>query len=197
MGMMRAYRKTLAVLAAGTLVMAFNAVALAGGAPTYDISVEKSASPEEVPASGGTVTYTIEVHNEGTGFFQGVVVEDDMDGCTLSEPTGDDGDEKLEEGETWTYTCTVEGVMPGDENTATVAACHDGSECDEQGAEATGFTSVVMGEEDAVATDPSTDTSASTGVGSPGEMTWLLLIVGIVLLVSMVGLRPARAASKR
>jgi hypothetical protein len=53
-----------------------------------------------------------------------------MVGCTVAGPTGDVGsDGKLSPGETWTYTCTVANVHPGDSNTANVDACHGTGAC--------------------------------------------------------------------
>jgi hypothetical protein len=187
--------------------MAFAAVASAGGgAPTYEISVTKEANPENVPATGGSVTYTIEVTGVGTGFFQAVEVEDGMAGCTLSGPTGDNGGGgagKLENGETWAYTCTVENVMPGDENTAEVFACHNGGECNSDNQDATDEASVTVGEDENGGGEPTdevqptqadTDTAPTSGSTQPGSFTWLLVIAGAILLAGIVATRPAKAS---
>ena len=124
---MNARNRLAALLAAGSLVMAAAAVTTAAP-PTYGVAVVKSANPTSVPSSGGTVVYTVAVHATGTGFFGTVAVNDDMAGCTLGAPAGDsDLDGNLDPGETWSYTCTVVGAMPGDQNTASVNACHNGS----------------------------------------------------------------------
>ena len=124
---MNARNRLAALLAAGSLVMAAAAVTTAAP-PTYGVAVVKSANPTSVPSSGGTVVYTVAVHATGTGFFGTVAVNDGMAGCTLGAPAGDsDLDGNLDPGETWSYTCTVVGAMPGDQNTASVNACHNGS----------------------------------------------------------------------
>jgi len=116
-----------ALLGAGGLIMLAASAAFAS--QTYTIDVTKTANPAAVPVSGASVEYTVWVHNTGTGFFQAVAVDDGMIGCTLAAPTGDDGDGKLESGETWAYTCTVTGVTPGTQNIASANACHDASAC--------------------------------------------------------------------
>src|SRR5436305_3421889 len=85
------------------------------------ISVTKTG-PQYVNA-GDQATYTINVYNT-TGFeaLDGLVVSDDK--CSpLSGPTGDTNDDgKLDQDETWTYTCTYTPAGdPGDlvQNTAT------------------------------------------------------------------------------
>ena len=117
-----------ALLGAGGLLLLATSAAF-GAQPTYAIDVTKSANPATVPAAGGSVVYTISVQNTGTGLFQVVNIDDGMAGCTLGPATGDDGDAKLEAGETWAYSCTVTGVTPGMQNTATVTACHDAGPC--------------------------------------------------------------------
>jgi len=124
---MNARNRLAALLAAGSLVMAIVAVTSAAP-PTYGISLTKSANPASVPAGGGNVTYSVTLVATGTGFFGTVNVNDGMAACTLSAPTGDsDADTNLDPGESWVYTCTVNGVVPNTSNTATVAACHNGS----------------------------------------------------------------------
>jgi uncharacterized repeat protein (TIGR01451 family) len=85
------------------------------------IAIAKTASPMTVNV-GDTVHYTITVENAGDSDLSNVTVDDDLDGCTLVGPGGDDGDLILEQDETWTYTCSV---TAGDENivnTATASA---------------------------------------------------------------------------
>jgi|GEM_PF-4319303 hypothetical protein len=114
--------------AAGLLSMATSAAIAAP--PTYFISVTKTANPPAVPTAGASVDFTVSVTATGTGFFQTVVVSDTMAGCTVTGPSGDTGsDGKLSPGETWTYTCTVANVHPGDSNTANVTACHGTGAC--------------------------------------------------------------------
>jgi hypothetical protein len=124
---MNARNRLAALLAAGSLVMAIVAVTSAAP-PTYGISLTKSANPASVPAGGGNVTYSVTLVATGTGFFGTVNVNDGMAACTLSAPTGDsDADTNLDPGESWVYTCTVNGVVPNTSNTATVVACHNAS----------------------------------------------------------------------
>jgi hypothetical protein len=114
--------------AAGLLSMATSAAIAVP--PTYFISVTKTANPTAVPTAGGSVDFTVSVTATGTGFFQTVAVSDTMAGCTVAGPFGDTlSDGKLSPGETWTYTCTVANVHPGDSNTANVNACHSIAVC--------------------------------------------------------------------
>ena len=191
---------------AGALLFTF---AVAGSAmaakPEYSVSITKTANPTTVPAAGASVTYTISVTNDGTGFFGAVNVSDDK--CTLSAPTGnpDDGDKKFESGETWWYTCTVAGVKPGTTNTASVNACHDGSvdQCNNSSHDATDTASVTVGLTPAVApaatptkkpTAPNTATVDSRTSSTDG--TWLAIIALGVLLASVVVLTPRRSKGR-
>src|SRR4051794_14165733 len=112
---------------------------VSAAAPTYAISVSKTARPSTVPAEGADVAFTVWVTSTGSGFFQLVNVSDSLAGCTVSGPSGDVGsDGKLSSGETWTYTCTVNGVMPDTTNIATVNACHNTSgSCNQSSHDAT------------------------------------------------------------
>jgi uncharacterized repeat protein (TIGR01451 family) len=85
------------------------------------VGFRKDVSPT-VAHVGDTVNFTITVENTGDSVLSNVVVEDDLPGCTLEGPEGDDGDEILGLTETWVYTCSV---AAGDEdivNTATLTA---------------------------------------------------------------------------
>ena len=72
------------------------------------ISVEKTASPTVLTANG-LATYTYVVTNAAEAPLGGVVVTDDK--CSpMSLPSrgaGDNGDDFLDVGETWTYTCAA------------------------------------------------------------------------------------------
>lgn len=190
---------------------------------SYSIDIEKSAEPALVPPSGGDVTYTITVVATGSGFFNTVVVDDGMVGCTLSGPTGDDGDDKLKPGETWTYTCTVTGVTPGTENTATANGCHDKSACvDSHDATDTDAVTVGEGDEppateapptdapatnapstpnptDAVlgATQPTTDAEFGGSDGAVGSNSLLLILSLAMLLASLVLVTPSKPVRQR
>jgi hypothetical protein len=94
---------------AGALLFTFAVASSAlAAAPTYSISVAKTASPTTVAAAGTVVTFTVWVTNNGTGFFGAVSATDDH--CTLDGPFGDqdkgNGAGKLEAGETWSFTCS-------------------------------------------------------------------------------------------
>ncbi|MFP5369739.1 MAG: hypothetical protein ACLGI3_03195, partial [Actinomycetes bacterium] len=75
---------------------------------------------------GDTLTYTMTAVNTGDIDLAGVVLADPMcDAGTLAGPTGDDGDGRLERGETWAWTCTHKVTEADGEvvrNTATVTA---------------------------------------------------------------------------
>ena len=85
------------------------------------IYVQKQAAPLAVRV-GDTVDYTIIVDNNGDVDLTDVVVDDDLVGCTLSGPAGDDGNLILEWDETWTYSCSVTAGTEDIVNTATVTA---------------------------------------------------------------------------
>jgi uncharacterized repeat protein (TIGR01451 family) len=69
------------------------------------ILIEKAASVPEAYV-GDTVTYTLEVSNPGVGALENVVVADPMcNGAPAFQGGDTDGDQKLDETETWTYTC--------------------------------------------------------------------------------------------
>ncbi len=214
-----------ALLGAGGLVL-LAASAVVAVAPTYTIDVTKTADPASVPVTGGSVTYTVWVENTGTGFFQVVTVDDGMAGCTLGAPTGDDADGKLESGETWAYSCTVTGVMPGDQNTASANACHDQGACTDQH-DATDSDSVTVTEgegpppsqapsvapsqapsappvgtfeptqENAGATEPTTDAEFGAGSVGTGPNTLLLVLSLGLLLASLVLITPAKPIRQR
>jgi len=195
---------------AGSLLFTFAIASTAFAAkPEYAVSIDKTANPTTVPAAGASVTYTVAVTNEGTGFFNVVNVSDDK--CTLSAPTGnpDDGDSKFEEGETWWYTCTVAGVKPGTTNTASVNACHDGSveSCNNSNHDATASDSVTIGTTPAATPTPTPKpaaasvkaTQANTAMvdtATSGDNVWLMVIALGVLLASVVILTPARAKNR-
>ena len=69
------------------------------------IHITKTATEASV-AAGQTIHYTYQVTNEtGQGNLTSVTVTDDK--CSLlSGPSGDNGNSILEDGETWTYTCS-------------------------------------------------------------------------------------------
>ncbi len=90
-----------------------------------DIEITKTADPTVVNV-GDTVNYTITVENTGDSDLSDVNVTDPLPGCTLTGPSGDDGDNILQPDESWTYTCSItageENTNEDIENTASVTA---------------------------------------------------------------------------
>ena len=78
---------------------------------TPNIDLIKLADREFI-YPGDTVNFTIKVRNVGNTPLMDVQVTDSLPQCSLSGPTGDDGDGLLAVGEEWTYTCAVT-VCPG------------------------------------------------------------------------------------
>ncbi len=68
------------------------------------LSVEKTPSPTTVDSVGDEIVYTIAVTNDGERTLDTVSVLDPM--CPPPRTAGDDGDDLLEVGETWFYSCT-------------------------------------------------------------------------------------------
>jgi hypothetical protein len=163
---------------------------LLAGSPTYAIEVTKTASPTSLAAKGD-VTFTIKVENVGTGFFMGVNVSDSNAGCVLGDPTGDDGNDKLDAGETWTYTCKY-AVTPPATNTVTVNACHDGSkdQCNNANHDATDSASATVSKTSTTATLPPTDSISGTSGTADSIGLVLLALAGV--LASVMILTPAR-----
>lgn len=91
------------------------------------IKLTKEADPTVVNPSDA-VDYTIQVENTGNPDLTNVTVDDHLVGCTLSGPSGDDGDGVLEPGETWTYSCSITAGEDDIENTATVEATDEAGE---------------------------------------------------------------------
>jgi LPXTG-motif cell wall-anchored protein len=205
----------------GAAVLTFAAVgSVSANAPTYTVEATKSATPDSVPAEGGDVTFTVQVHSTGTGGIATVQLTDDMVGCTFAGPTGDGGSiGTLDPDETWTYTCTVSNVAPDTKNTVTVDACHNSSpNCkqDEQKFETTADVTVGLCESDCalpseqpsaqptqgggdasnLPTQAPTDTSV-TGNTGPTDTAWFLVVGLAVLLGSLYVLRPAGARRER
>jgi uncharacterized repeat protein (TIGR01451 family) len=143
-----------------------------------DIDIEKQADPLAVRV-GDTVNYTIIVDNDGDVDLTNVGVDDDLAGCTLSGPGGDDGDLILETHETWIYTCSVTAGGEDIVNTATVSAT------DETGRTVTGSAQATVdvihpGIE--IAKTPDTQTVAS---GSTANFTIAITNTGDAPLVNV------------
>jgi uncharacterized repeat protein (TIGR01451 family) len=89
------------------------------------IHIIKKASPIILPATGGLVTYTYSVTNPGTVPLSNVSVTDNK--CaTVTAASGDvNGDNILETGETWTYSCSMT-LKATTTNTATAQGTGNG-----------------------------------------------------------------------
>ena len=70
------------------------------------ITLEKSADRVLVNP-GETVTYRIVVRNAGDSALHDVAVDEGLEACELVGPTGDDGNNALDPGEAWSYTCSM------------------------------------------------------------------------------------------
>jgi len=94
---------------------------LVGTFALHNLSIDKTASVENGTAdgkadnSGDIIKYTITVKNTGAAEITNLLVKDDNltpsltgDDVTLLNPSGDNGNNKLDVGETWTYTYTHE-----------------------------------------------------------------------------------------
>jgi hypothetical protein len=194
----KSLRRLGVIAGASLLVFAFGVSTVIAAAPTYGISVDKSANPTSVPAKGGDVTFTVAVTGTGTGDLQ-VVVLNDPECDTWDGPTGDTGQKgKLETNETWSYTCTT-NVVPPDTNTVTVTACHDGSidQCNNANHSAQAsdsvtvtVTSTATAAPTVKATLPPTDSISATN-GSAGSLGWILLILAGIFGGALL-LNPAR-----
>jgi hypothetical protein len=209
-------RRLGALVGAGLLTMAAASTAFAV-APTYTISVTKTASPSSVPVGGADVTFTVWVQNTGTGDLHTINVADSLAGCTVAFAAGDtNSNGNLDAGETFSYTCTVTGVTPGTTNTATVNACHNNSDCNQAAHDAAGQGQVTVGTAEATVAPtapPATGTPAPTGAGAgdtsvpsepptdtivpggsaPTDSAWFLVAALGVFLGSLAVLRPSRA----
>jgi len=93
---------------------------------TPGIKVVKSASPDQLDAGGGDVTYTFKVTNAGNVALTNVDVTDKPSCGQIDLVSGDtDGDNKLDIDETWTFKCTS-NVTESTTDVAT-ATGHDGN----------------------------------------------------------------------
>jgi uncharacterized repeat protein (TIGR01451 family) len=218
---MRNRDKIGALVGTGLLTFAMASTAFAA-APTYSVAVTKTATPDTVVVGGESVLFTVTVENTGTGSFQAVDLVDSLGGCTLSAPSGTGAPTTLASGDTWTYTCTVTGVVPDTTNTVTVNACHNNGGCTNELHDATGTASVTVplgpgagvptpvpsetpvpsatgggADVTAVPSAPATDTALSNGSSGPADAAWVLIAGLGVLIASAVILTPGRAKRRR
>jgi hypothetical protein len=175
---------------------------------TPGIAVDKTAKPTSLPAGGGSVTYTYVVTNTGNMPLSNVSLGDDK--CdAISAPTGDtNANEKLDVGETWTYTCTMDvkatitnvatatgyagdtKVDATDTVTVTVAPPPTGTPEPEVTPTPTPTPSGTV--EPATGTPTTTPPPTDSGsAGTPGTTT-LTLVLGLLAVIALVAtLSPA------
>ncbi|HKX56264.1 MAG TPA: hypothetical protein VJN01_09185 [Xanthomonadales bacterium] len=87
--------------------------------PAYLLFNKATATPEVAP--GNPVTFTITAQSAGVEDLENVGLTDPDCGL-LSPVSGNDADEVLEAGETWSWTCTVDAVTADLVNSATLTA---------------------------------------------------------------------------
>ena len=75
------------------------------------------------------IAFTVRVRNTGNTMLSDIDVTDALPQCSLTGPTGDDGDGKLAVGETWQYGCTLT-VCPGQPLTTGDAVIASSAEVD-------------------------------------------------------------------
>lgn len=86
------------------------------------LEVGKTTSTPQV-AKNGTAKFTMTAKNTGQGDLSSVTIEDPM--CTsgtLVGPTGDNGDGKINPGETWSWTCEAKNVTADFANVVVIRA---------------------------------------------------------------------------
>lgn len=86
------------------------------------LEVGKTTSTPQV-AKNGTAKFTMTAKNTGQGDLSSVTIEDPM--CTsgtLVGPTGDNGDQKINPGETWSWTCEAKNVTADFANVVVIRA---------------------------------------------------------------------------
>ncbi len=134
---------------------------------------------------GDTVEYRFEVTNPGVGELTVVFGDPKCDAETLSGPTGDDGDGKLDEDETWVYLCkhviTAQDPDPLP-NTATVTGTDTQGNSDTDASSAT--VDVIHPAIDIEKTGPATATvgdalNYTLTVTNPGDVPFTAQEVGV------------------
>lgn len=65
--------------------------------------IDKTADVSSVDTAGDVINYTIRVTNTGSAVHSNVVVNDPLLGGNLTDKTGDNGNNLLEDGEVWVY----------------------------------------------------------------------------------------------
>ena len=91
--------------------------------PDPGIHMEKSASPSELPAGGGSVLYNFFVFNDGNVPLSDISVTDDKCSPVVFLNGDTDSDGKLDTNETWHYSCS-QNLTETTTNTATAKGRH-------------------------------------------------------------------------
>ena len=94
-----------------------------GACSNPSIAVQKSADPTIIHV-GETVVYSYAVTNDGDVPLTNLNVADDPPCTPMEGPQGGDGDNKLDPGEVWNYTCSME-LDEDTTNTVTVSGAYD------------------------------------------------------------------------
>jgi len=164
--MTKKMRVVAAAIGAVAISLFFVAGALAQ-APTYTISLDKTADPATLPSGGGDVDYWYAVSNTGTGDFQVAGVTDDKCASVVfdhsSDPADDDQgpSDKLNNGETWTYTCAAALTATTTNNAVANACQNSGGPCNNESHDATATDSATVTVGTTTATIDMTGTSAA------------------------------------
>lgn len=187
------------------------------------IDVEKVANPTQVPAAGGSVTYSYTVLNTGDVPLSNITVSDDKCAPVVFGGGDTNGNNLLDLTETWTYSCTTT-ITVTTLNTVT-ANGHDGQTVvsDTDTATVTVLpptappvtappvtappitappvtaapTQAVLAVTGApIVTLPPTDSLG--GTGGPSDGTWRLALMAMAaLLASVLVLTPAKVNNRR
>jgi uncharacterized repeat protein (TIGR01451 family) len=135
-----------------------NTVMESATSPVHSISssvdLKKTTNPAVVDLGSNKVSHTFTVENTGECDLGDVEVTHDLPGCTLSTPSGDDGDDVLQPDETWAYTCCVTAGSEDLENTTSVTATGEAG-------------ATVSDDSNTVFVDVVNPTSASTRTSAP------------------------------
>jgi len=161
------------------------------------ISLQKSANPGHLEEPGN-VTYTYRVTNitnnpvpDGPNNLILINVEltDSKLGTIEGPPSGDNGNERLDPGETWVYTETVR-ISQDTTNSAVVQA--EWYEYDERFATASASATVTVG---AAVVTPPVETDVGGAIPTTGTPWYNVLLIGGALIV--IGVAGASVATRR
>ena len=182
------------VVAMAAVIVAVMLVLPAASFADDAISLTKTASASHLDGPG-EVTYTFSARNntdvrpwsqdQDPAQIVGVTLIDSKLGQIESAPTGDNGNERMDPGETWVWTETAT-ISEDTPNSATITGTLMETE---QGVSATsGVVTVTVGEGAAPppATDPGTDVEVAGEIPETATPWYSLLFVGGVLVLAGV-----------